>query len=108
MFGALLRLPFARWSFVMVAWLVLCLALMSGSVCFLPANQKASLEQLYWATGGPMWTKGWNLTLDPCADPPWYGVSCNDTGRTVIGLNLGANGLSGALSDLDLPDLVIL
>ena len=52
-----------------------------------------------------MWTQKWNLTLDPCVDPAWYGLTCNSNGSSIVDLSLGSNGLSGTLPDLDLPEL---
>ena len=60
-------------------------------------NEKASLEMLYWATGGTRWINQWDLTTDPCVDR-WYGIACNPSGH-IISINLPANNLVGHLPE---------
>ena len=68
------------------------------------AADRAALEALYDATGGPGWTDStnWN-TSAPIGE--WFGVSTGAAGR-VTGLELPGNGLTGpipaALGDLTL------
>ena len=60
-----------------------------------PHPDVEALEALYEATDGQSWTNNGNwLTDAPLGD--WHGVTTNDDGR-VVELNLGNNGLSGAL-----------
>ena len=69
------------------------------------ADDRAALEALYHATGGPSWTNNTNWLSDaPLGE--WYGVETAESGR-VEGLRLGGwndaqrrtvgNGLSGSL-----------
>ena len=57
--------------------------------------ERNALVQLYNATGGPFWTQATNW-LDEGSVGDWFGVAANDEGR-VIDLDLGRNGLRGAL-----------
>ena len=61
-----------------------------GSACLADA-----LSLLYDAADGPTWTNAANWGTDEPVSK-WYGVTANDDGR-VTGLDLRANGLSGAL-----------
>ena len=56
---------------------------------------RAALEALYNATGGPSWTNstGW-LTDAPVGD--WHGVTTDSVGR-VVGLHLQSNRLTGEI-----------
>lgn len=71
----------------------------------IPASERSALLALYAATDGPHWLnkQGWG---DPAGtECEWEGVFCDDDGsrRTVVGLDLGANRLTGGLPDeLDL------
>ena len=57
------------------------------------ASDRAALEALYDATGGPGWTDSTNWkTSAPIGE--WFGVSTDAAGR-VTGLNLGENALTG-------------
>ena len=59
------------------------------------AADRAALEALYDATGGPGWTDStnWN-TSAPIGE--WFGVSTDAAGR-VTGLNLRGNDLTGSI-----------
>ena len=59
------------------------------------ATDRAALEALYDATGGPGWTDStnWN-TSAPIGE--WFGVSTDAAGR-VTGLDLAGNGLTGLI-----------
>ena len=58
-------------------------------------RDRAILEALYDATGGPLWANNSNWLSDaPLAD--WYGVSTDPEGR-VVGVSLIANNLEGYL-----------
>ncbi len=69
---------------------------------------RAVLDALYEATGGPDWhsNDGW-LTDAPINE--WHGVSVDETGR-VDSLNLGINGLTGSIPPelADLTNLTVL
>ena len=58
-------------------------------------TDRAALEVLYDATGGPGWTNAGNWKSDA---PPgdWYGVATDATGR-VVSLDLYDNGLVGSI-----------
>ena len=74
----------------------------SGFICGDLATDRAVLEVLYDATGGPSWTNGTNWkTSAPLRD--WYGVITGN-GR-VTGLVLGDNGLTGEIP-IELGSLV--
>lgn len=67
------------------------------------AHDCSFLPQIYADMGGPAWTNGqeWTSTAGAVTDGGccgWYGVTCSNTSR-VISLELGYNGLAGALSD---------
>jgi hypothetical protein len=79
------------------------------------ADQHAALTSLYAATGGDRWlsSTGWtsgNTTL--CSSPTaWHGVTCDaygGSGRAVVGLDLSANGLTGALPQAPFGSLTAL
>ena len=60
-----------------------------------PETDRDRLIALYTATGGDGWSQRGNwLTDTPIGE--WYGVSVNDQGA-VVGLDLGANNLSGPI-----------
>ena len=59
------------------------------------AQDRAVLEALYHATGGPNWTDSTNWLSDAPLDE-WTGVSTNVRGR-VTRLRLDLNGLTGAI-----------
>ena len=67
------------------------------------AADRAALEALYVATGGPEWTDDSNWRTSAPLDE-WFGVSTDRAGR-VTWLNLSGNGLTGpipaAVGDLD-------
>ena len=56
---------------------------------------RAALDTLYYATGGPNWTNQWNWLTDAPVDD-WYGVDVDSAGR-VNWLSLGSNNLSGEI-----------
>ena len=59
------------------------------------AADRAALEALYDATGGPGWTDSTNWkTSAPIGE--WFGVSTDAAGR-VTGLNLRGNDLTGSI-----------
>ena len=59
------------------------------------ASDRAALEALYDATGGPGWTDSTNWkTSAPIGE--WFGVSTDAAGR-VTGLNLRGNDLTGSI-----------
>ena len=58
-------------------------------------SDRAALEALYHATGGPSWRIGTNWLSDaPLSE--WYGVLTNDRGR-VWNLSLRGNNLTGSI-----------
>ena len=60
-----------------------------------PTTDRAALEALYDATGGPTWTDSTNWKTEaPLGE--WYGVTTDADGR-VTGLDLGWNELSGPI-----------
>ena len=88
----------------MFARLLLCLFLVVGVACVVPASEKATLVSLHAATAGQYWITKWNTTGDPC-DDAWNGINCNASKTTVQGLSLVSNNLTGTLVDLQLPNL---
>ena len=59
------------------------------------ASDRAALEALYDATGGPGWTDSTNWkTSAPIGE--WFGVTTAAAGR-VTGLNLRGNDLTGSI-----------
>jgi extracellular elastinolytic metalloproteinase len=56
-----------------------------------------ALVALYKSTGGANWVNNanWNVTQTPCDD--WFGVTCNNKKKRVIGLKLPSNNLMGAI-----------
>ena len=64
-----------------------------GEYCVPP--ERAALEALYHATGGPSWTDNTNwLSNAPVGE--WFGVTTDASGR-VTALDLPGNGLSGPI-----------
>ena len=87
------------------------LAMFLSVTCLLPQNETDSLLALYDALNGPYWvtSTNWNTTSDPCSSTsPWYGVTCDGLGETVIQIILDYNNLTGTLPDLQLPGLSLL
>ena len=69
------------------------------------ASDRAALEALYDATGGPGWTNNTNWkTSAPLGE--WHGVTTDGDGRVTV-LRLPGNGLSGSIPDA-LGDLTLL
>ena len=81
-----------------------------------PPAEAAALEDFFYATGGATsWTttRGWSTLLDggtpsdPCEDPVWFGVTCDDQQQFqhVVGLDMysdtggAGNGLQGTLPE---------
>ncbi len=62
--------------------------------CAQPTDDRAALEALYYATGGPDWDENTNWLSDTPLDQ-WYGVTAE--GSQVTALDLRANRLSGDL-----------
>ena len=61
------------------------------------ATDRAALEALYDAAGGPDWTDSTNWKTDaPLSE--WFGVTTSDEGRVVV-LELDSNGLTGRIPD---------
>ena len=59
-------------------------------------RDKAVLEALYHATGGPNWTEAGSWVTNASVRH-WHGVSTDSTGSVVTGLDLTGNGLVGSL-----------
>ncbi|MBL8112689.1 MAG: fibronectin type III domain-containing protein [Acidobacteria bacterium] len=78
-----------------LAVLVLCLAAPRAQGAPPPAEQQA-LSDLYSATNGAGWTNanGWFTKVPVCS---WFGVTCDMTQSTVIGLTFPGNNLVGTL-----------
>ena len=59
-------------------------------------SERAALEALYEATGGPSWNRGhWGIAL-PLGE--WHGVGVDNQGR-VISIDLSNNGLTGEIPE---------
>ncbi len=83
----------------------------------IPQTECEALVELWNSTNGPNWTdaatNNWNVTDQPCS---WDGVGCefiNDEDGKIIGeklesIDLSTKALSGALPEINLPDLVVL
>ena len=70
------------------------------------ASDRAALEALYDATGGPGWTDSTNWkTSAPLGE--WHRVTTDTTGR-VRRLELPGNGLTGPIPPAALGDLALL
>jgi hypothetical protein len=71
----------------------------SNTFCALSPNEKASLDELYVATGGSGWKlpNNWLTETDYCLRT---GVVCNFTQDTVLGIDLPNVKLTGSLPSL--------
>jgi hypothetical protein len=81
--------------------LLLVIALRLSVSCWsIPDSEADSLVALWYATDGPSWTiePNWNPNTEPCS---WRGVGCGS--YNVEMLNLFSFGLTGSLTDLQLP-----
>jgi len=65
----------------------------------IPATERAALDALYQATGGPWWTDHEYWGGLPGVECYWTGVTCDETGDHVVELRLPDNNLRGALPD---------
>lgn len=67
----------------------------------IPASERTVLENIYAQTSGDNWAdqRGWNGP--PGTECTWSGISCNDAGTTVTGLDLSGRGLYGVLPSLE-------
>ena len=72
-------------------------------------SDRAALEAVYHATGGPNWIEADNW-LTNASVRHWHGVSTDSTGSVVTGLDLTGNGLVGKLSASvgSLPEMTVL
>jgi len=95
--------------FAMGATLLSVQAVQAATDCSLvteiPQTECQSLLDLYNSTNGASWTinTGWNVDNTPCS---WKGVACS--GAHVTNLDLNTNQLSGAIPNLNLPNLTYL
>lgn len=69
-----------------------------GGISNLPLDQCAVLNGIHRSMGGSSWIDdtGWVTTANPCS---WFGVTCNADGTSVIELDLGRNGVTGAITN---------
>jgi Leucine-rich repeat (LRR) protein len=83
--------PDAAWDAATqgTVWSTLC-----GTI---PTSERNTLLALYNSTNGPAWANRsyWNGNVG--SECGWYGVRCSAGNTHVIELNLGGNGLTGAL-----------
>jgi spore coat protein H len=73
----------------------------------LPDSQRQALRDLYEATGGEQWRRQVAWMGGEGTECRWQGVTCDETGETVVGLDLAGNSLTGTLptSMAELTDL---
>jgi spore coat protein H len=72
---------------------------LQADITLLPESQQQALRELHEATGGEHWHRqvGWmNAVGSECR---WHGVTCDESGKTVIALDLAGNGLTGTLPE---------
>ena len=65
----------------------------------LPDSQREALRDLYQATDGEQWRRQVAWMGGEGTECRWQGVTCDDDGETVIGLDLASNALTGTLPD---------
>ncbi len=63
----------------------------------LPESQRQALRDLYQATDGNQWHRRVGWMGAEGTECRWQGVTCEESGETVIGLDLAGNGLAGTL-----------
>ena len=63
----------------------------------LPESQRQALRDLYQATSGELWHRHLAWMGAEGTECRWHGVTCDETGETVVRLDLAGNGLVGAL-----------
>jgi hypothetical protein len=76
-------------AFAVAASLLLGQCTLAGVEALVPTAQRASLVDLYSATGGTGWTASVRSTWlngDPCTPSSWVGLSCgvDVNGTTVV------------------------
>ena len=72
---------------------------LEADVTFLPAALRDALRDLYTATDGPNWLESLGWMGAEGTECSWHGVTCSDSGETVLRLDLSGNGLIGELPD---------
>ena len=72
---------------------------LEADVAFLPVAQRAALRELYAATDGPNWRESLGWMGAEGTECSWHGVTCDDSGETVLRLDLSGNGLLGELPE---------
>jgi hypothetical protein len=86
----------------LACWLALSYFGMEGAQAAIPSTERAVLLNLYGYTDGihwdPQYQGGWNGP--PGTECAWYGITCDATDSTVIGINLAGVGMNGALPAL--------
>jgi Leucine-rich repeat (LRR) protein len=69
----------------------------SGQV---PASERQALIDLHAALGGPSWIDDAGWLGPPGTECTWFGIECSEPPSRVAGIELGGNGLRGALPDV--------
>ncbi len=72
---------------------------LEADVTFLPAAQRDALRDLYTATDGPNWVESLGWMDAEGTECSWHGVTCSDSGETLLRLDLSGNGLIGELPE---------
>jgi hypothetical protein len=94
-----------KWSTLLLAAFVLWTVDIRAAI---PSSERATLVALYSQTAGAGWANadGWNG--DPGTECAWFGVTCDNSNSTVIGISLSTNFLHGTLPSLtSLPNLQV-
>jgi Leucine-rich repeat (LRR) protein len=87
-------MSYPKLSAVLTLALLLSAAPLAAAV---PSSERAALVALYQSTGGEGWldTTGW---LGPSGtECAWYGVTCDESGSTVVDVALWSNNLVGTI-----------
>ena len=75
----------------------LCVILAVSVDAAVPSHEREALVALYNSTDGANWENNTNwLEGDPCSNL-WFGVTCDDSGTTVMDISLEVNQLSGPI-----------
>ncbi|HEU4888684.1 MAG TPA: fibronectin type III domain-containing protein, partial [Thermoanaerobaculia bacterium] len=77
--------------------LVVLLLSAVGASAAIPSSEREALIALYQSTNGPGWADKTNWLGAAGTECTWFGVSCDETGSNVIGIDLYSNQLDGTI-----------
>lgn len=87
-------------SMILGGLALLAVAAPSTAPAAIPQTERDALLALYDSTNGDDWGNHFGWGDAPGTECSWYGITCDDAGTHVTGIDLGVNNLAGNLPSL--------